>query len=269
MASTYVLLGDPVAASLSPIFQNAALKAAGIDARYEARQVDKNGLIAEVEKIRRRETAGANVTIPHKLRALALCDVITAEARQVGAANWMGLAPDGKIVGDNTDARGLAAALFEAGFAIPGGTAVVFGAGGGARAAIVALRRAGARRIFVGARRADEATALADAIGSPVVVGGTLAQAHAEAADADALASAVPAAAWNDVAPPSARSGAFLLDLAYGKPGEPTAAETWSRAKGLRAVGGISMLLHQGALSFEAWTGVPFPMAAARAAIGL
>ena len=96
-----------------------------------------------------------------------------------------------------------------------------------------------------------------------------LARAREDAELADAVVSAVPPSAWPEVAPAKMREGAWLVDLAYEKAGALTPAEAWAKERGVRALGGLPMLLHQGALSFEAWTGLPFPMAAARAALGV
>lgn len=261
---TFALFGDPVSHSLSPQFQNAALKAAGVDAQYVAIRVSGEELPAALDRVRRREFAGANVTIPHKLRALALCDEVTKEARQIGAVNWLGVDDDGALVGDNTDALGFGLALAEAGIA-PRSVAIL-GAGGAARAAVVALLRAGATRIVVGARRAEEATALADALWSPVLVGGPMDSARLAAETSDLVVSAVPPAAWGEVAPPTVAPGARICDMAYASAGTP--AERWAAARGLSSLGGLPMLLHQGALSFERWLKLPFPIAAAHEALG-
>lgn len=262
---TFALFGDPVSHSLSPLFQNAALKAAGVDANYVAMRVAAADLSAAVDRVRSGELAGANITIPHKLSAFALCDETTKEARQVGAVNWIGLDEGGALLGDNTDARGLGAALDEAG--IRAKTVAVLGAGGAARAAVVTLLRAGASRIVVGARRAEQATSLAEALWSPNLVGGPMETATLAAESSDLIVSAVPPAAWRAVAPARVAAGAWICDLAYASAGTP--AEQWAAARGLHSLGGLPMLLHQGALSFEQWLEVPFPMAEARRALGL
>lgn len=261
---TYALLGDPVARSLSPLFQNAALRAAGIDAEYAAIHVPSAELAAAVDRVRRGELAGANVTIPHKREALRLADTATADARRIGAANWLGTDGEGRLVADNTDAPGFACALAEAQVPVRGAAVVVLGGGGGARAAAFALAAEGARRVVVGARRPEEAEEIERDLGVPVE-GMTLEQARAEAASATVVVSAVPPDAWESVAPVRVPAGAWLCDLAYAREGTPL--ERWARSRGLRVLGGLPMLLHQGALSFERWLGLPFPMAVARAAL--
>lgn len=195
---------------------------------------------------------------------LALVDELTEEAREVKAVNWLGM-EKGKLVGHNTDLLGLSRALEEAGIGVAGRMAVVFGAGGAARAAVLALLRMGASRVVVGARRDSEGTLLASELGASSILPMSLARARSTAMSADVVVSAVPPDAWPDVAPPAIAQDAWIVDLAYDARGTP--AERWAMTKGARAINGVSMLLHQGALSFERWTGRPFPMDAARASL--
>jgi shikimate dehydrogenase len=181
----------------------------------------------------------------------------------VKAVNWLGLDDAGRVVGDNTDVEGFTRALGEAGIAAGVPLAVVLGGGGAARAAAYALAREGAKRVIVGARREAQARELAADIRRPEIEGRDLEFARAEAPNADLVVSTVPASGWHAVAPASMKG--TLVDVAYDPRATP--AETWARERGLRAIGGLGMLLHQGALSFERWLKVPFPMAAARAAL--
>lgn len=261
---TYAILGDPVGHSLSPVFQNAAFRAAGLEAEYVPLPTQPEFLADAVERIRRGILAGANVTIPHKRAVLPLVDVLTDEAKAVKAVNWLGM-ENGKLVGHNTDLLGFSRSLEEANIQVSGRMAAVFGAGGAARAAVLALLRMGASRVVVGARRANEGTLLASELGASAILPMGLAAARTAAMSADVVVSAVPQEAWPDVAPPVIAQDAWIVDLAYDPRG--TAAERWAMTKGVRALNGISMLLHQGALSFERWTGRPFPMAEAKDAL--
>lgn len=180
------------------------------------------------------------------------------------AVNWLGM-ESGKLVGHNTDLAGLTRALEEAGVTVAGRMAVVFGAGGAARAAVLALLRMGASRVVVGARRDSEGTLLASELGAAAILPMGLSRARSTAMSADLVVSAVPPDAWPDVAPPAIAQDAWIVDLAYDARGTP--AERWAITKGARALNGLTMLLHQGALSFERWTGRPFPMEAAREAL--
>jgi shikimate dehydrogenase len=261
---TFAILGDPVAHSLSPIFQSAAFRAAGISAEYVPLPTQADFLSDAIERIRRGILAGANVTIPHKRAVLPLVDVLTEEATAVKAVNWLGM-EEGKLVGHNTDLAGFMRSLEEAGIGVSGKMAAVFGAGGAARAAVLALLRMGASRVVVGARRPEEGTRLAAELGAAAILPMSLLHARSTALSADLVVSAVPPDAWADVAPPAIAQDAWVIDLAYDPRGTP--AERWAMTKGARALNGISMLLHQGALSFERWTGEPFPMDAAKDSI--
>lgn len=264
---TFALIGDPdrVQGSLSPLFQNAALKAAGVDAKYIAWAVHPEWLSETVAKVRRGELAGANVTIPYKESVLASCDRLAPEADRIRAVNWIARDEKGAVVGDNTDAEGLLRALREARVPAGGVDTVVLGAGGAARAAAWALARAGARRVTVGARRLEKAEAIARDLGSPAVRAVALEEARRLAAEAAVVVSAVPPEAFADVAPASIARSSWLVDLAYSREGTP--AESFARQHGAQSLGGLPMLLHQGAISFEKWLGIPFPMDAAKAAL--
>lgn len=264
-ARTFALFGDPVTHSLSPAFQTAALRAAKVDARYLAIQVAAADLPAAVARIRSRELAGANVTIPHKRAFVPLVDALTPIAQRLGAVNWLGMEEGGLLVGDNTDAEGFARALDEAGISIAGADAVVIGAGGAARAVVYALAREGAAKVSIGARREAEAEAIVTDLAHGALQACGLFDARMRAEKAAIVVSAVPPAAWNAVAPARMRRDAWLCDLAYSAEGTP--AEAWARREGISCLDGLPMLLHQGALSFERWLGIPFPMAAARAAL--
>lgn len=276
---TFALFGDPVSQSLSPVFQNAAFKAAGVEAEYVALPVRATELPAAVERVRNGELAGANATIPHKVAALSLADRVTPEARRIGAANWLGLNKRGKLVADNTDAEGLRRAIEEAKIKPAGGQAIVIGAGGAARAAVVALLDLEVEHVRVGARRSAEARRLVEEIRAGFPEGNSggdgrfdrlaaleLSALGDSAIFCDLVVSAVPPAAWPELESLFDETGApWLVDLAYAKGGTP--AEKWARARGMQALGGLPMLLHQGALSFERWLGVDFPMDAARRAL--
>lgn len=261
---TYAIFGDPVAHSLSPIFQSAAFRESRIEAEYVPLPTSADNLPDAIERIRRGILAGANVTIPHKRTAISFVDALTDEAKAVQAVNWLGM-ENGKLVGHNTDLAGFTRALEGAGINVAGRMAVVFGAGGAARAAVLALLRMGASRVVVGARRDSEGTLLASELGAASILPMSLARARSTAMSADLVVSAVPPGAWPDVAPPAIALDAWIVDLAYDDRGTP--AERWAITKGARAMNGLSMLLHQGALSFERWTGRPFPMEAAKASL--
>jgi shikimate dehydrogenase len=258
------VLGWPVAHSRSPAMHNAALQALGMrDWRYQLLPVAPELFAETVPALGQAGFVGANVTIPHKHAALALADSASAAAREIGAANTLSFARDGSLAADNTDAPGLLAAL---GFSPRAMSALVLGAGGAARAAVWALREAGAQPLAVWNRTAERAAALADelaveAVSAPrpadLLVNCTSVGLQAQSAQ-DQLAQLGLTSA--DVA-----RYPHVADLAYGP--EPTALIAAARAHRVRAVGGLEILLRQGALSFELWTGIAAPLDVMRGAL--
>ncbi len=277
----YGLLGWPLEHTLSPALHAAAFRARGLDAIYLPFPVPPEALADAVRGVRALGIAGANVTVPHKQSVLALLDVVEPEARTIGAVNTIAR-EGGVLVGCNTDAAGLVRALEAAGAVLAQADVVVVGAGGAARAAVFGLARAGARRITIAARRADQAARLvrdlAAARGRSTLVALGLG-AGVELREAFGCASLVVQATPATTGPTPASAAAFvrglplvalrddalLVDLAYAP--ADTALLVEARRRGLRALGGPEMLLHQGALAFERWTGSPAPLDAMRAAL--
>ena len=152
------VLGWPVAHSRSPAIHAAAFAALGLEGwRYQLLPVPADLLVETVRALPGAGFVGANVTVPHKEAALALADEASPTARAIGAANTLSFRADGTIAADNTDAPGLIAALP---MPVDGRSALVLGAGGSARAAVFALREAGASDVAVWNRTADRAEAL-------------------------------------------------------------------------------------------------------------
>jgi shikimate dehydrogenase len=202
---------------------------------------------------------GANVTIPHKEAALAAADTATDAARAIGAANSLSF-PDGRSEADNTDAPGFLAALGHP----PGERAVVLGAGGSARAVVWALREAGTA-VDVWNRTPERAERLARDLGARAVAevepGGLLVNCTAVGLDAgENPFAALP------LEPGRMGEWEVVADLVYGE--DETALARAAREAGARVVDGLEVLVRQGALSFECWTGVPAPLDAMRAAAG-
>jgi shikimate dehydrogenase len=258
------VLGWPVAHSRSPAMHNAALGALDMKGwRYQRLPVppilftETAGSLSEVGFV------GANVTIPHKQAALALAAEASAAAKAIGAANTLTFASDGAIAAENTDAPGLLAALGES----PRGLrALVLGAGGSARAAAWALREAGASEVMIWNRTGERAQVLAGELGvRPVSV----------AQPADLLVnctsvglqgpqaierSATEDQALNQLGLTFDQVGeySYVIDMVYRSGSTPLLAA--ARAHGLRTLDGLEILLAQGALSFELWTGRQAPM---------
>ena len=254
------VIGDPVEHSRSPRMHNAASAALGLDRVYVALHVAPADLGAAVRGLRALGVEGVNVTVPHKAAAVALCDDLGDEARDAGAVNTLSFPGDGSLRGDLTDGLGLVAALTE----VPE-RAVVLGAGGSARAAAAALLRAGTRSITVVARRLDTADRLADALAD--LVSGTEVEAAATvpAGAGGLLVHCTPVggiAALKQLPVPAdviERMDA-VADFAYRADGSPTPLAEVALATGLPVVDGLELLVRQGALSFERWTGIEPPL---------
>jgi shikimate dehydrogenase len=255
------LLGSRVSGSSSPAMQNAALRALGIDGVYEALQVDEAGFDAAIAGLRGGEARGANVTIPYKRRAAQACDELEADAALLRAVNTL-VAEDGRLVGANTDAAGLEAALRRQGLWPDGGggVGVVLGAGGAAAAVTLVLVRAGLDRVVLAARRPDAAVvAAADLRRSlhtaTAIDGVDLAAAPPLLEQAAFVVNATPVGVRDlPVDPLRLPASAVVVDLRY-RP-RPVDLVTAAQAAGLRATDGVEMLLAQGMLSLRRWTGL-------------
>lgn len=267
------LLGHGVAASPSPAMQNAALRACGLDWEYAIRDVPLAELASALQALRDGVARGANVTIPHKRVVAEACDELVGDALLTGAVNTVTVGEGGRLIGDNTDALGLQGALHAQGL-LPdaGASVVVLGAGGAAAAAVLALTRASAGRITVVARRPDAAEAIRVQMGAhaPLLVPGVWDRAAVHEwlrlSGSSVLVNATPAgldALPVDVA--QLPDTCVVVDLRYRpRPVDLVAA---AQARGLRATDGLEMLLHQGMLSFQRWTGLEPPWNVARDAL--
>ena len=262
------LLGWPAAHSRSPAMQQAGLRALGRPGRYAAFAVPPERLAAAVDGARALGFRGLNLTVPHKEAVLAHVHALGPAARAIGAVNTLVFEDDGTTRGLNTDAPGLVRSLEEAEVAVAGAHVVVIGAGGAARAAVVGLRDAGAASLRVVARRPGQAEALGRDLGvgaGPLaglsLAGATLVvQATSATLDAEAGAALAAQLPLGETA-----RGAAIVDLVYAP--RHTAVLAAAEAHGRRTVDGLGMLLHQGALALQAWTGAPAPVAAMRAAL--
>jgi shikimate dehydrogenase len=251
--------GWPVAHSRSPRMHNAALKALGLEEwRYQLLPLPPDRFAETVKALPRAGFRGVNVTIPHKQAALRLADKATDAARAIGAANTLTFEPGGAIHADNTDAGGLLSALPRSAY---GRSALVLGAGGAARAAIYALKQAGAD-VRVWNRTPERAAALAAELGvsvsaepAEIVVNCT----SVGLADPDNTFKALPVRA-DDLG-----AGRLVVDMVYRYGG--TLLLKTARANGAEVVDGLEILVAQGAASFERWTGRTAPDQAMREAV--
>lgn len=246
------LLGSPVAHSITPQIQSAAFAACGLDVVALAFEVHADDLAVAVAGLGALGVLGANITIPHKQAVMELADERTAEAMEVGAANtlyWR----EGRLVADNTDAGGLQQVLESDVGLAPGDGAVIIGAGGAARAAGVALVRAGAR-VEVVARRPEAAAALAERL---TALGGVVGPVERPRL----VVNATPVGLHGETLPERflhLSPGQVALDLLYGA--VPTPFLQAAELAGASALDGLGLLLAQGALAFERWTGQVAPL---------
>ncbi len=248
------VIGWPVAQSRSPVLHNAWLARHGIDGAYVPLAVAPAEFATAVAGLRAAGFRGANVTIPHKQAAFAVCDTIDDSARLAGAVNTMVFSEAG-IAGSNTDGSGFLANLRAHGVAPDAGPALILGAGGAARAIAAALMACGVA-VTVTNRSADRAAALAAAL--PGL--GVLPWAGRNAALADhallinttsAGMAGLPAL---DIDLAVAPASMAVADIVYVPRETPLLRQ--AAARGLRTVGGLGMLLHQAVPGFAAWFGV-------------
>jgi len=247
------VLGWPVGHSRSPAMQNAALRELGLDWRYLPLPVSSELFDPTVRALPASGYAGANVTVPHKLAAHALCDELTDPARAIGAVNTL-VFRAGRIEGDNTDAPGLLDAIGEP---VAGGRCLVLGSGGAGRAAAWALSEAGGE-VAVWNRTPERAAALAAELGvrharraepADVLVNSTSVGLEPGGAEQEVLA----ALGLTGLEPPP-----LVVDLVYRN--EPTALVRWAERAGSRAIDGVEVLVRQGARSLAIWTGEAPPL---------
>ena len=255
------VLGYPVGHSRSPAMHTAALAELGLGEEwsYEAIEVAPDAFEAGIGAMLGEDFAGANVTVPHKSAALALADELSETAREIGAANTLVFA-DGEVRAENTDAEGFLRSLPGS----PGGKrALVLGAGGAARAIVWALLREGAE-VQVWNRTELRSQHLCEELGGETVAAPD--QAAYELivnTTAVGLGDEDPFAELPLVADTFAPAQT-VVDMVYG--GEPTALLRAADAAGATTVDGIEILVQQGALSLEIWTGRPAPLETMRAA---
>ena len=270
-----VLLGWPVAHSLSPAMHNAAASHLGLPLRYRALPVAPEYLDEVVVGLGAAGIRGANVTVPHKLAVMPHCTTLTEEARLVGAVNTLTWEPGGALEGHNTDAVGLSAALAEDVGDLHGARVLLVGTGGAARAAAVALTRAGAR-IAVAGRDPRGCAAILDVVTATDRVGGAAAgivdlldhvALTAAVADVRMVMNATSLGLAGEHLPQSLESlrpGQVAYDLVYGH--EPPFL-TAAREAGAEAHDGLGMLVAQAAAAFARWSGAVAPVEVMRSAV--
>jgi len=271
------LLGSPVKHSFSPVMHNAAFSFLGLDYVYVPFCVAPEELCAAVMAVRSLGLAGVNVTVPHKEKVITFLDEVTPGAQLTGAVNTI-VNHRGKLGGYNTDGAGFLRALQEeVNFSPAGRTALILGAGGAARAVAVELALAGAQEILLANRTPGRAEGLARLLTEHTPAGAGIVlwseQAMAEAARrSDLIVQTTPVGMSGHEEScinfpfEQLRPGQVVCDLVYNPPltGFLRCA---GQISGVRTIGGLGMLLNQGALAFELWTGVKAPVEIMRRAL--
>jgi len=256
------VIGDPVEHSRSPQMHNAAIQELAIDYVYVPFHVRPESLKEAVDGFKALNVVGINVTLPHKKAVLLLMDSISKEAEFIGAVNTM-VFKDGKVEGHNTDARGFVASLWEEGlYDIKDKNVVVLGAGGGAQAVVVGLALEGAKRIIIANRTLDKAQQLGRDLSKKtgVEIKGISLDDNllpVYLSESQILVSTITAGMDTTIPlainPEWLHKGLVVCDIVY----TPHVTNLLKAAaeKGLKTVGGLGMLVHQGAISFQLWTG--------------
>ena len=265
MTDTAGIIGYPLRHSASPAFQQAAFDHLGIDARYLAWETPPDDLACRMASLRSPGVLGANVTVPHKQAVVPYLDEVSQAAQDTGAVNTI-VNQEGRLTGHNTDVTGFLRALqSDAGFQPHGKRALVLGAGGSARAIVYGLLKEGAGQVTIANRTVERAQRLIEALGSPR---------NAEAAPLEAARSS---GGWNLIvncttlgmrhAPGEKETplpsdaipaNSLVYDLVYNP--EQTPLLQAAAKAGARTLGGLPMLIYQGAEAFRLWTGRDAPV---------
>lgn len=262
------IFGYPLAHALSPVIQQAALDHYAMPVRYHAWPVRSSELAGRVEGLRQAEYLGANITIPHKEAVLAMLDELDPSAAEVGAVNTI-VKRDGMLHGHNTDVTGFMASLKElGGFDARGKRVLVLGAGGAARAAVFGLANEGVGVLAIANRTVERAQALAGELSGKVEVlvlplAGPDLDDNVSSVDLIVNCTSMGmrhggsegVSPLDDAAIPKS---ALVYDMVYTPAQTPLLAQ--AREAGAKTVGGLPMLVYQGAAAFELWTGTEAPV---------
>ena len=266
------LIGWPVSHSVSPAMHNAAFEHLGLDWCYVPLPVNPEPAAqmgAALAGLAALGFIGANVTVPHKQAAMPHLHRLTPAAQAIGAVNTIVVEPEGALLGDNTDAAGFVADLRDHGVHPTGQRVLVLGAGGSARAVVYGLADSGAAQIVVLNRSVERATALCSLL-QPIfprctLVAGALPDDIARwAAGCELVINCTSlgmtphsdSTPWDDAI--AFRPGQVVYDLVYNPP--LTRLLRQADRNGARVIGGLGMLIWQGALAFDRWTGQSAPV---------
>ncbi len=264
--------GDPIAENPTGIMQEAAFAEAGLNWRYLLLEVKAEALPEAVRGARALGFRGFNLTIPHKVAVIPLLDEVAPDAALIGAVNTVRI-EQGRLIGENTDGKGFMRGLREQ--TDPAGKlVVVLGAGGAARAITVELALAGAGAITVVNRSAERGQTLVDHLNARAGATADFARwtdTYAIMPETDILVNATSIGLYPDidgmpdVLLAGARGDLIVCDVIPNPPITPLIRE--AQARGMRRITGLPMLVYQGAIGYEMWTGQPAPEAAMKRAL--
>ena len=261
MTSRVGIIGYPLGHSISPAFQQAALDELDIDARYVAWPTPPEELTARVDSLRASDVLGANVTVPHKQAVMPMLDEVLPVAESIGAVNTI-INRDGLLIGANTDASGFTRSLEqEARFSVARKRALIVGAGGAARAVAFGLAWEGVSELVIVNRTAERAAELAGDVSEATATetrGGGF-EDVSNAASFDLIVNCTSMGMAGGPEPEGVppiegllKRGVLVCDLVYNP--QVTPLLRLARERGARVLGGIGMLVYQGAAAFEFWT---------------
>jgi len=269
------VIGFPVEHSLSPPMHNAAFAQLGLDWAYVAYRVEPQRLAEAIRGLVALGLVGLNVTIPHKQAAAELVDELDPAARALGSVNTIHNV-EGRLRGHSTDGPGFVRSVEETGATLPGKVVTLIGAGGSARAVAHALVSAGVAELTLAARRPEKAEEVAALVtehtGRPVGVVDLASPAARETVlRSDLVIDSTSVGMHPNVEVPPVvpvdwlRPGQLVCDLTYNP--RETCLLRAARAAGAEALDGTGMLVHQGAIAFEIWTGIEAPVETMRRAL--
>lgn len=254
----YLLIGNPVSHSVSPLMHNTALDRHGIEATYHAVSVSMSELPSLIAHLNEDQFLGANITIPHKENLMDAVDVLTAEANEIGAINTI-IKREHELVGHNTDAHGFAVPLEDYEDDLSYERAIIFGSGGATKAIIYALRNLGFEEVVMVSRRPSRY----ESQDGLILCSYDSWVDYAEEAELVINATPLGMVPNTESSPINDEQIEFLTGkLCYDIVYNPRETKFLKQAKASEGIpiGGLNMLIHQGAESFRLWTGKEFPL---------
>ncbi|WP_456436342.1 shikimate dehydrogenase [Thermovibrio ammonificans] len=262
--AVYGIIGHPVKHSLSPLMQTAAFEALGIDAVYVPFNLAPQNLKEGIEGLRVLGVRGFNVTVPHKEQVAELVDFLEGDAEFLGAVNTV-KNEEGQLTGYNTDAEGFLRSLLEEGVELEGKKALMFGAGGAARAVGYALLKGGVKFLHVVNRSFPKAKALGELLsrrGNVLVYPLRDSVVETLLDEADIIVNTTSLGLhpqdpqlFDYSKIPEEK---VVVDIIYNPPLTPLLKA--AKERGCKVINGLGMLIHQGAVAFEIWTGQKAPV---------